>query len=69
LHLKSQRRKNSKRQMPAWEEYLSNRIRKYIETVFSGITELFSRKIHAVRPRGFELKIVWFVLAFAIQCL
>ncbi len=23
----------------------------------------------AVTPRGFELKIVWFVLAFAIQCL
>jgi hypothetical protein len=69
LHLKAQRRKNSKRPMPAWEEFLSNRIRKYIETVFSGITDLFSRKIHAVTPRGFELKIVWFLLAFAIQCL
>ncbi len=67
LHLKAQRRKNSKRPRPAWEEYLSNRIRKYVETVFSGITELFSKKIHAVTPRGFELKIVWFVLAFAIQ--
>ncbi len=69
LELKAQRRKNSKRPMPAWEEYLSNRIRKYIETVFSGITGLFSKKIHAVTPRGFELKIFWFVLAFAIQCL
>ena len=69
LHLKSQRRKNSKRPMPAWEEFLSKSIRKYIETVFSGITKLFSKKIHAVTPRGFELKIVWFVLAFAIQCL
>jgi hypothetical protein len=70
LQLKAQRRKNSsKRPMAAWEEYLSNRIRKYIETVFSGITGLFWRKIHAVTPRGFELKIVWFVLAFSIQCL
>jgi hypothetical protein len=69
LQLKAQRRKNSKRPMAAWEEYLSNRIRKYIETVISGITGLFSRKIHAVTPRGFELKIVWFVLAFSIQCL
>jgi hypothetical protein len=69
LHLKAQRRKNSKRPLPAWEEFLSNRIRKYIETVFSGISGLFSKKIHAVTPRGFELKIVWFVLAFAIQCL
>ena len=69
LHLKAQRRKNSKRPMPAWEEYLSNRVRRYIETVFGGISTLFSKKIHAVTPRGFELKIVWFVLAFAIQCL
>jgi Transposase DDE domain len=69
LHLKAQRRKNSKRPMAAWEEYLSNRRRKYIETVFSGISALFSKKIHAVTPRGFELKIAWFVLAFAIQCL
>jgi hypothetical protein len=26
-------------------------------------------KIHAVTPRGFELKIVCFLLAFSIQCL
>ncbi len=69
LYLKAQRRKNSKRPMPAWEEFLGKPIRKYIETVFSGITSLFSKKIHAVTPRGFELKIVWFVLAFAIRCL
>ena len=55
--------------MPAWEEFVSKSIRKYIETVFSGIRRLFPKKIHAVTPRGFELKIVWFVLAFAIQCL
>lgn len=69
LHLKAERRKNSKRPLPAWERFLSNRIRKYIETVFSGISSLFSKKIHAVTPRGFELKVVWFVLAFAIKCL
>jgi len=69
LNLKAQRKKNSKRPMPAWEEFLGKPIRKYIETVFSGITNLFSKKIHAVTPQGFELKIVWFLLAFAIQCL
>ena len=42
-------------------------VRQYIETVFSGLSELFSKKIHGVTPRGFELKIVWFVLAFSIQ--
>jgi hypothetical protein len=55
--------------MPVWEEFLSKRLRKYIETVFSGLTSMFARKIHAVTARGFELKIVWFVLAFSIQCL
>jgi hypothetical protein len=69
LHLKAQRKKNSKRPMAVWEEFLGKPVRQYIETVFSGLTNLFSKKIHAVTPRGFELKIVWFLLAFAIQCL
>jgi hypothetical protein len=33
------------------------------------LSALFARKIHAVTPRGFELKIVCFLLAFSIQCL
>jgi hypothetical protein len=69
LYLKAQRKKNSKRPVAAWEEFLGKPVRQYIETVFSGLTELFSKKIHAVTPRGFELKIVWFLLAFSIQCL
>jgi hypothetical protein len=69
LHLKAQRKKRSKRPMPAWEEFLSKPIRQYIETVFSKLGASFSRKIHAVTPRGFELKIVCFLLAFSIQCL
>jgi hypothetical protein len=69
LHLKAQRKKRSKRPMPAWEEFLGKPIRQYIETVFSKLSALFARKIHAVTPRGFELKIVCFLLAFSIQCL
>jgi hypothetical protein len=69
LHLKAQRKKNSKRPMLVWEEFLGKPVRQYIETVFGGLTELFPKKIHAVTPRGFELKIVWFLLAFSIQCL
>jgi DDE family transposase len=69
LHLKAQRKKNSKRPMPAWEEFLGKPIRQYIETVFGRLTSLFAKKIHAVTPRGFELKIVCFLLAFSIQCL
>jgi hypothetical protein len=69
LCLKAQRKKNSKRQVPAWEEFLGKPIRQLIETVFSRLTSFFPKKIHAVTPRGFELKIVWFLLAFSIQCL
>jgi hypothetical protein len=69
LHLKAQRKKRSKRPMPAWEEFLGKPIRQYIETVFSKLSAMFSRKIHAVTPRGFELKIVCFLLALSIQCL
>jgi hypothetical protein len=52
-----------------WEEFLGKPVRQYIETVFSGLSRLFSGRIHAVTPRGFELKIVCFLLAFSIQCL
>ncbi|MDP9411732.1 MAG: IS982 family transposase [Actinomycetota bacterium] len=69
LHLKAQRKKNSKRPMAAWEEFLSKPTRQYIETVFSNLSASFARKIHAVTPKGFELKIVCFLLAFSIQCL
>lgn len=69
LHLKAQRKKRSKRPMPLWEEFLGKPIRQYIETVFGELSRLFSGKIHAVTPRGFELKIVCFLLAFSIQCL
>ena len=68
VHLKAQRKKNSKRPMPAWEEFLGKPIRQHIDTVFSRLTTLFARKIHVVTPRGFELKIVCFLLAFSIQC-
>ena len=69
LHLKAQRKKNSKRPLAAWEEFLGKPIRQYIETVFSRLTNFFPKKIHAVTPSGFELKIVCFLLAFSIQCL
>lgn len=69
MHLKAQRKKNSRRPMPLWEEFLGKPIRQYIETAFGQLTSFFPKKIHAVTPRGFELKIVWFLLAFSIQCL
>jgi len=61
------RKKNSKRARPGWETYLLQHTRKYVETAFSQITALFPKTIHAVTPRGFELKIVCFLLAFSIS--
>jgi hypothetical protein len=69
LHLKAQRKKNSKRPLPVWQEFLGKPIRQYIEVVFSRLANSFPKKIHAVTPRGFELKIVCFLLAFSIECL
>ena len=54
LHLKAQRKKNSKRPMPMWEEFLGKPIRRYIETVFSQPSSFFPKKIHAVTPQGLD---------------
>jgi hypothetical protein len=64
-----QRRKNSKRPHPPCTEFLAKPVRQRIETVFGELSRMFSRKIHAVTARGFELKIVCFLLAFSIRCL
>lgn len=69
IELKPLRKKNSKRPFAAWIEYVQQRVRKRIETSFSQITRLFPKQIHAVTARGFELKLIWFILAFAIQLL
>jgi hypothetical protein len=52
-----------------WERFLGKPIRQYIETVFGTLTNFFPKKIHAVTPKCFELKIVCFLRAFSIQCL
>jgi len=66
ISLIAQRKKNSKRQVPGWIRYLCDQTRKRIETTFSLITARLSRNIHAVTPRGFELKVFLTVLAYAI---
>jgi hypothetical protein len=42
-------------------------MRKRIETVFSQITAMFPRRIHATSFRGFQLKVSLFVIAFALD--
>ncbi len=42
--------------------------RKRIETTFSQIIAKLPRRIHAVRPPGFESKVMALFVAFAIWC-
>lgn len=69
ITLQVQRKKNSKRVLPLWKEFLGKPVRQRIETSFRQITSLFPKHINAVTPRGFMLKLICFLLAFAFQCL
>ena len=60
------RRKNMKEQLEACTAYVCRTVRKRVETTFSQLTERMARSIHAVTPRGFELKIMLTTLAFSI---
>jgi hypothetical protein len=68
--VKPARKKNSKRATdPYVVVHYEQYIRKRIETAFSQITNFFPKHIHAVTQRGFELKVIFFILAFAISFL
>jgi hypothetical protein len=65
--MKPARKKNSKRATdPYVVVHYEQYIRKRIETAFSLITKFFPKQIHAVTRRGFELKVICFILAFAM---
>jgi hypothetical protein len=61
------RKKNSKRSDDCWRSYNKQLMRKRIETVFSQITSLFPKSIHAVTLNGFLLKVSMFIIAFALD--
>jgi hypothetical protein len=62
-----QRKRNSKRWDEPLKAYYKQLMRKRIETVFSQITNMFPRHIHAVSFRGFLLKVSMFIIAFALD--
>ena len=66
LRLVAQRRSNSREPLAPWVSYIARRERKRIETVFSQVAASLGRTIHAVTPRGFELKVFLTVLAYTI---
>ena len=63
------RKKNSLRPVPPYMAYLQANIRKVVETTGSLIERLLPKSIHAVTPKGFELKVALFVLACSINFL
>jgi hypothetical protein len=67
IFLKVMRKKNSKRQDEPWNQYILQHTRHYIETVFSSITGVFPKSIHAVTYEGFLLKLQAFIFAFTLQ--
>ena len=66
LNLVVPRRKNMKQQLDGCWEYIYGVRRKRVETSFSLLAERLARSIHAVTPRGFELKVFLTVLVFSI---
>ena len=66
LRLIALRRSNSRTPLPVWLSYIVGHKRKRIETVFSRIAAALGRTVHAVTPRGFELKVFLTVLAHTI---
>ena len=48
--------------------YLQAEGRKLVETAGSLINRCLSISIHAVTSRGFELKVMLFVLAYRVSC-
>jgi len=69
INLLPARKKNSKRPHIPAIEFLIQHSRKKVETTFSCITGLFPKKIHAVTAKGFELKLLCFILAYSISFL
>lgn len=67
IHLLVMRKSNSKRPDHPALAFLKTMMRKRIETTFSEITAFFPRKIHAVTPQGFLLKVILFIFAYTLN--
>ena len=61
------RKKNSKRSVPAYVEYLQHTYRKRVETAGSNIEKKLPASIHAVTAEGFEIKVFLFVLSLSFD--
>lgn len=67
--LAAERRANSSRGQSLIYTRYGKKIRKRIETTFSGMVSWLPRRIHAVTNRGFILKLMMLITAFSISFL
>ncbi len=67
IYLMPIRKSNSKRKNSSFIDHMIRKKRKIIETIFSQINALMPKSIHAVTAKGFELKIAFFITAFAFK--
>lgn len=68
IDLKPLRKSNSRRTRAPEEEMIVKKQRKSIETLFSSITRLIPKSIHAITAKGFFKKVFCFVLAHCMSC-
>jgi hypothetical protein len=68
IELMPLRKSNSRRTREPEDEMIVKKQRKSIETLFSSITRLIPKSIHAVTAKGFFKKVVCFVLAHCMSC-
>lgn len=67
VYLLAERKSNSKRPDCPAVKFIKKIMRKRIETSFSEILNYLPRKVHAVTPQGFILKIVLFICAYTFN--
>ncbi len=67
IQLSAMRKRNSRRPVPAYVQFVQHYKRKIIETSGSLISQFLPKSIHAVTSKGFELKIMLFVLALSVN--
>jgi len=67
IKLSAMRKDNSKRPVPGYVQFIQNCKRKVIETSGSLLSQLLPKSIHAVTSKGFELKVMLFVIALSVN--
>ena len=67
IKLKAATKKNSIHKNTKEQALEINYFRKRIETTFASINALFPKKIHAVTPEGFLLKVLFTIIAVILH--